>query len=225
MLDGNETTALLGLFPFLAGAEPPALAQLRARGRRVTLPPDHGVCAEGTACTHLPMVLAGTARVYKLGESGREITLYRIDAGQSCVLTASCILSGRRFPAFARSETAVEAVLVPAPALLEWFGTDAAWRTYLVGLVADRLADVISIVEEVAFRRMDHRVGEHLLRAGDEAGTVRLTHQQVAHDLGTSREVVTRILSDFEARGLVALGRGRIELRDRAGLAAVAGAA
>ncbi len=126
-------TDLLGLFPFLSGVAPASLEQLAGRVRRVALAADQHVCTEGTQCTHLPLVLSGTARVYKLGETGREITLYRIEAGQSCVLTASCILSGRRFPAFARCETTVEAVLIPAQTLLDRFTQDPAWRSYLLG--------------------------------------------------------------------------------------------
>lgn len=224
MLDDQGTKETLRLFPFLSGVAAASLDQLRTRSRRVVLAPDQHVCTEGTQCTQLPMVLGGTARVYKLGATGREITLYRVEAGQSCVLTASCILSGRRFPAFARCETEVEAALVPAQALLDWFGSDPAWRAYLSGLVADRLADVISIVEEVAFRRMDRRVAEYLARTAGGQHTLSLTHQQIASDLGTSREVVTRILSDFEAKGLVALSRGRVDLRNTAALAEAASA-
>jgi len=220
----GESRDLLRLFPFLSGVAPASLKLLAGRARRVALAADQHVCTEGTQCTHLPLVLSGTARVYKLGETGREITLYRIEAGQSCVLTASCILSGRRFPAFARCETAVEAALVPAQTLLDWFTQDPAWRSYLLGLVADRLADIISIVEEVAFRRMDRRVAEYLTRGDTGRGALNLTHQQIASDLGTSREVVTRILRDFEGKGLVALARGRIALRDPAGLVNAAAA-
>jgi CRP/FNR family transcriptional regulator len=215
-------SALLGRlrdsFPFLSTAPPSLAERLVAAGTRVSLASGHHVCHEGSPCSHLPMVLAGTARVYKLGETGREITLYRVEAGQTCILTASCILSDRTFPAFASCETDVEALAVPAAAVRDWLVTFAEWRSFIFGLVALRLAGVISVVEEVAFRRMDRRVAEYLLRGMPATPVIATTHQQMAYDLGTSREVVTRILKELEQRGLVAVGRGRIEVLDAAGL-------
>lgn len=196
--------------------------RLRGVAGRVSLAPGQSVCREGAACAHLPLVLSGTARVYKLGESGREITLYRIEPGESCVLTASCILSGRHFPAFATAETAVEALAVPARAVLDWLETSSDWRAYVFGLVARRLADVIDVVEGVAFRRMDRRLADYLLRTMGPEQAVIATHQQIAFDLGSSREVVSRLLKDFEQSGLVAIARGRVHLLDPPRLRVVA---
>jgi len=200
------------LFPGLARAG--LTERLRGVAARVSLQPGQSVCRQGVACAHLPLVLSGTARVYKLGESGREITLYRIAPGESCVLTASCILSGRDFPAFATAETAMEALAVPARAVLDWLQSSGDWRAYVFGLVAQRLADVIDVVESVAFGRMDRRLADYLLRMAGREQTVLATHQQIAFDLGSSREVVSRLLKDFEQAGLVAIARGRLRLLD-----------
>lgn len=209
------------LFPGLVGI---GLAErLRGVAARVSLAPGQSICREGVACAHLPLLLSGTARVYKLGVSGREITLYRIEPGDSCVLTASCILSGRRFPAFATAETAVEALAVPARAMLDWLETSSGWRAYVFGLVAQRLADVIDVVEGVAFGRMDRRLADYLLRMVGPEQAVLATHQQIAFDLGSSREVVSRLLKDFEQSGLVAIARGRVRLLDPLRLRTVAG--
>lgn len=176
-----------------------------------TLPPGQVVCQQGDSCGHLPLLLSGRARVFKSAESGREITLYRIEAGDSCVLTASCIMSDIPFPALAVSETEVAAVLVTASSVRAWMGESAAWRRYLFGLVARRLADVITVVEEVAFRRMDARVAAWLLEHGVD-GVVHTTHQELAVDLGSSREVVSRILRDLENEGMIQRQRGEIML-------------
>ena len=178
------------------------------------------VCREGTQCSHLALVLTGSARVYKLGETGREITLYRVEPGQSCVLTASCILSDLPFPAFAVTETPVEAAVIPPGKVRRWIADSSAWRGYVFGLVAKRLNDVIDVVQEVAFHRMDRRIAAYLLQQGlDNAGeTLRTTHQEIAADLGTSREVVSRILKDLEGRGLLETARGSIRLLDRSAL-------
>ncbi len=209
------------VFPFLKAADKAFLDVFFGRGMRVALPAGQFICLEGNQCAHLPLVLAGTARVYKVAASGREITLYRIDSGESCILTASCILGHRDFPAFAVAETEVEAIAIPAGELPAWFNRHGAWRAYLFELLARRLGGVIELVEEVAFRHMDARLAAYLLRDASVVGTVERTHEAVAADLGTSREVVSRLLKDFEQAGLVALSRGAIRIHDRAGLARV----
>ena len=211
----------MAVFPFLKAADKAFLDVFFERGMRVALPAGQFICLEGNYCVHLPLVLAGTARVYKVAESGREITLYRIDPGESCILTASCILGHRDFPAFAVAETAVEAIAIPAGELPAWFNRHEAWRNYLFELLSRRLGGVIELVEEVAFRHMDARLAAYLLQDASAAGAVERTHEAVAADLGTSREVVSRLLKDFEQAGLVALSRGSIHIHDRAGLARV----
>jgi CRP/FNR family transcriptional regulator len=161
-------------------------------------------------------LFSGVARVFKIGENGREITLYRFSDGESCILTASCILGNHTFPAIAQIECEAEALLIPAPVYYEWMNRHAFWRDYTFALLSNRLAAVMSILDEVAFRRMDARVAELLLRRAASAGDViRITHQEIAAELGTSREVVSRILEDLHARGALIAGRGLITLADR----------
>jgi CRP/FNR family transcriptional regulator, anaerobic regulatory protein len=178
------------------------------------------ICDQGMQCSHLALVTQGSARVYKLGENGREITLYRVGPGESCILTASCIISGKPFPAFAVCETPIDALVIHTGEVMRWTNDYPVWRNFLFGLISARLGDVISIVEEIAFRRVDRRLASYLLhRATDQTGMgIRITHQAIASDLGTSREVVSRILKDFEHQGLIAIARGQISLSDPQGL-------
>lgn len=181
----------------------------------VSLPSGTGICLEGDNCTRLALLTSGSARVFKLAESGREITLYRVEAGECCILTASCMLSRRPFPASAVVESDLEAILVPESQVVQWMTSSPSWRQFLWSLLAGRLGDVISLVEEVAFRRMDERLAEYLAQhARDKGRVLHATHGQIAADLGSSREVISRILKDFELRGLLQLRRGRIELGD-----------
>jgi CRP/FNR family transcriptional regulator len=175
------------------------------------------ICHEGTQCTHLALVLSGCARVYKLSESGREITLYRVGPGESCILTASCIVNQRPFPAVAVCEDEIEAVIIPTHLVTQWFGRYPSWRSYIFNLISDRLGDVIAIVEEVAFRRVDRRIAAFLLARGDaeDALVIKTTHQEIASELGTSREVVSRILKDLESQACISVGRGSIRITDR----------
>lgn len=173
------------------------------------------VCHEGSSCSHLAILLRGTVRVYKLGESGKEITLYRVGTGESCILTASCILSHIPFPAIAICESDIEAVVVPAGDARKWLSESAAWRDYIFGLVATRLTNIINVVEDVAFRRMDKRIADHLYNRIDKTRhLLQATHQEIASELGTSREVVSRILKDFEQNDIIKVTRGSIELID-----------
>ncbi len=202
-----------GAFPELAASDD-LLDEISGFGRLARLPAGQHICLEGSSCEHLAFVLQGTARVYKMGETGREITLYRLDRGECCILTLSCILSEKRFPAFAVSETEMEAILVPAGIVQRWMEQLPAWRRYAWKLVAGRLGDIISLVEEITFRRMDERLEFYLGRTQrfPPGEKVQITHQQIATELGTSREVVSRLLKELEQRQVVQLGRGWIRL-------------
>ena len=184
--------------------------------RYVELPADASICEEGQQCAQLAMLLDGVGRVYKLSPGGREVTLYRIAAGEACVLTASCIMNGDSFPAMAVTETPVRAIVVSPQKVRGWICAEAQWQRFIFGLLSQRLASIISVVEEVAFKRIDVRLAEkfaHCLKHGETC--LQVTHAELAADLGSSREVVSRILKDFAHRGLIETGRGSIVLADR----------
>lgn len=207
------------MFPMLAACPSAFLKRFRTRTVYGEVSAGSIVCSEGQSCGALAMVLEGSVRVRKTAENGREITLYRIEPGDSCVLTASCIISGATFPARAITERDTRAVMVPASDVRIWLAESGEWREFLFSLVSRRLAQVIATVEEVAFRRMDARVAEYLLQyADDPVDTVRSTHQAIASELGTSREVISRILKDLEHDGLVRLGRGEVVITNAQGL-------
>ncbi len=196
--------------------EPLLLEAIDRVGLNAALPAGAPICELGQACDHLALVLDGRARVYELAESGREITLYRVEAGECCILTASCIMSGERFPAFARCERDLRVILVPAAEVDGFMQRFPAWRRFIWKLMASRLSGVLALLEEVTFRRLDQRLLDYLLRRHRESGdtTLNLTHQTIADDLGTSREVVSRILKDLEHRGALQLARGQVHLHD-----------
>ncbi|MBE9040522.1 Crp/Fnr family transcriptional regulator [Oscillatoriales cyanobacterium LEGE 11467] len=203
----------LPIFPFLANTAPQTKEAFCRQSQYLKLSAGQFICLEGDVCHHLALVLSGTARVYKMGNSGREITLYRIESGESCILTASCILSQQRFPAFAVAETAVEAIGISASRLRDWMTQDPTWQRYIFGLLSGRLTTVIEVVEEVAFHRMDVRISAYLLKMADSSGLpVQTTHEGIAQELGSSREVISRILKDLEKRGIVHLTRGNISI-------------
>lgn len=219
MLSESEWRDAAAMLPFLAEPRAPVTRAFVAQATLMRFPAAATVFEEGDLCASFAILSAGRVRVFKIGESGREITLYRFARGESCILTASCILSERQFPAIATVEEPAAAFVLGHHVFQEWIAAFPPWRDYVFALLSQRLATVMAVVDEVAFRRMDVRIAEFLLRAlPAEREAVALTHQQIAAELGTAREVVSRILADFAAGGLLQLTRGSIVVLDRAAL-------
>lgn len=206
-------------FPFIKQCAPPFVESFYQKAQYGELPAASSICDEGQHCAQLAMVLDGVARVYKLSSGGREVTLYRIYAGESCVLTASCIMNGDSFPAMAITETAMRAIMISPANVIDWFCQEPQWQHFVFGLLSHRLTDIISVVEEVAFKRIDVRLAEQFCRVL-ALGETRLekTHAELAADLGSSREVVSRILRDFSERNMIITHRGFIEILDQQAL-------
>ncbi len=176
------------------------------------------VFIEGDHCDAIALLISGVARVYKVGETGREITLYRFGLGESCILTANAILSQQSFPAIATVEQDAEAVMIPAEKFREWVSRYEVWRKFVFDLLSQRLSNVMAIVDEVSFQRMDVRVASLLLIRSRVQNPIRITHQEIAAELGSSREVISRLLEDFSERGFICVRRGEVEILDPDGL-------
>jgi len=193
--------------------QPELMKQLLSQARRQPFPVGTHLYWEGDSCSGIAFLLSGSIRVYKCGETGREITLYEIGPGETCILNASCILGNNAYPANAVTVCTGELILIPAHDFRRLLGSHEILRDFVFSLLSERLGEVMELVNEVAFRRMDERVTEYLIeKSGD--GLLLTTHQKIASDLGTSREVVSRLLKDFERQGRVLLGRNEIRLLD-----------
>jgi CRP/FNR family transcriptional regulator len=214
-----KTTAgeLLQAFPFLKTVPAASREAFLAAVLGKELDDRQVLVSGGAECAYLPLVLEGALRVYKTSQSGRELTLYRIERGESCILTATCILTAGGFPAIAQSEGRSVVALAPARLISRLVEEHAEWRRFVFGLYAKRLDMMLTLVEEVAFNHVDSRIASYLLKSAD-GQTVGRTHAEIASELGTSREVVSRILKDFEAAGLVDTLRGRIRILGSEGL-------
>ena len=212
---------LAAAFPPLAALEPDAARHFAQAARLAAIPAGTVLFQDGAACTSYVLVLDGAVRVQKVAESGREIVLYRVERGETCVLTTNCLIGRSDYAAEGIAETAVRAVSLPAATFRSLLACSAVFRDFVFGAYATRIADLLVLIEEVAFGRIDMRLAGWLAaRAGGEA--VRATHQEIAVELGTAREVVSRQLKDFERRGWVALYRGRVEVRDAGALGRLA---
>ena len=208
------------IYPALAGL-PPALAAAIDALPVAEVPAGSVLFREGGGCRGFPLLLEGTIRVAKEAPGGRGIVLYRVQPGESCVITSSCLLGDAAYRAVGVAETALRLVALPTGLFERLLAECPAFRRFVFALFAERLSGLMALVEEVAFRRLDARLAELLLaRSAQGTQPLRATHQQLADELGSVREIVTRLLNQFADEGLVALGRERIEVVDRARLGA-----
>ena len=205
-------------YPVLAELPPGLREQIVAAAQAVTVPAGATLFDERQPCQGFPFVLAGAIRVAKVAANGRELPLYRVTPGETCIITSSCLLGN--VPYNARGTTESETVLVLLPqGLFNELLAQAPFRNFIFNLFAERMADLMRLVEEVAFRKLDQRLAALLLGKGR---VVHATHQQLADELGSVREMISRLLKGFAELGLVALGREQIEIRDAAGLRRIA---
>ncbi len=206
-------------FPTLTAGDA-ASRLLLASAQTLEIPADQPIFHAGSACRHYVLVVDGTIRVQVIGQGGREAVLYRVLPGQACVLTTCCILSGDPYPAEGFSESPVRALSFSKPIFDRGLEEAPAFRRLVFANLGQRLAEVICRMEELAFRPVETRLAAFLLERGErEPGrTLALTHQEIAIELGSAREVISRHLKLMEKAGLVALGRSSLRVRDPVGL-------
>lgn len=213
-MDATESARLLALYPALQ-----ALRGLLAQLPVHQAPPGTLLFRELQACQGFPMVLAGEVRVSRASAQGRELELYRVLPGEMCLVSSASLFA--RQPLSARGTTTEPTRLcLLAPAAFRTALVEPTFRDFVLGLFASRMADLTALIDAVAFQRLDSRLAGALLGHGQQ---LRATHQALADELGTVREIVTRLLHRFERDGLVELSRECITIRDSAGLRSIAG--
>ena len=195
----------------------PLLNRLMRESQSVKLGQDQFVFHSGDICGAFLVVLQGTVRVQLTSASGREVTLYRISPGGSCILTTSCLLSHENYPAEAITESEVVAVAIPNALFQNMIESSGRFRQLVFESFSERLKNVISKIEELAFTSIDSRLARVLLDM-DQKGIESITHQTLSVELGTAREVISRHLKRFERQGWLRLGRSRVTVTDRIGL-------
>ncbi len=209
MRPADLSTRLLQHYPVLAGLENPALDALLAHANRMSLPPGTVVFDKNQACQGFPLLLDGAIRVIKSAPSGRELQLYRVLPGESCILTSSCLLGHTRYQARGVTETATELLLLPANDFQNLIDDHPAFREYVFHLFSDRLTDLMQLVSAVAFQKLDQRLAALLI---SKPSPIHATHQSLADELGSAREMVSRLLKGFAEQGWVKLRREHIDI-------------
>ena len=198
-------------FPFFRSCPDRMVDEMLASMKHHHFQKGQMVFHENDTCTVLGFLLSGDIRVYMLGEEGREITLYDVLSGETCILNVACILSSTPYPARAVVVEDGDAYLISAGDFRRFVDQYAEMRTFVYAGLGGRLISMMRLVEEVAFRRLDERLRNYLTEK-NEHGVLNTTHQKIANDLGTSREIISRLLGEFERKGAVSLSRNRIQV-------------
>lgn len=218
----DDGTGWTTRFPALMAMAPAERQRLSAEARVVRVPAETVVFTPGTAADNLLLVVEGVVRVQHLSGSGRQIVLYRVEPGESCVMTTACLMTHEAYSAEGVTETPVVAVTVPRRLFDELVAVSPTFRSFVFDAYARRITDLFLLIDEVAFQRIDVRLAQRLLDLARGGGTVAATHQQLAAELGTAREVISRQLQEFRRRGFVTGTRGETRIADAAALALLA---
>lgn len=205
-------------FPGLSRLAPDTKDLLLSKSSIVEVPSSAVIFGPGNSPENMLFLLDGTVRVQQVSETGREIVLYRIHSGESCVLTTACLLAYEDYSAEGIAETPVRAVAVPRKVFDDLVSQSKAFRDFVFAAFSKRITDLFLMVDEVAFQRVDVRLGQRLLALADAAGAIVTTHQKLSVELGTAREVVSRQLQEFQRRGWVQQSRGQVRICDRPAL-------
>lgn len=182
------------------------------RAHTMTWPANTTLFRQGDACQNYILLQQGSVKVFTRAENGREIVLYRVGSGESCTLTTISLFTNNKYPAEGVTETEVTALAISKEDFNQGLAQSADFRRMVFDGYSQRLTDIITLVEEVSFGRIDSRLAKTLLQHAVGEMTIHLTHQDLAAEMGSAREVISRQLKEFERRGWLTLQRGSIEL-------------
>lgn len=209
-------------FPELPGLPPDLRRDLVERSRERHVAQGSVVFTPSAPVDALLILLSGMMRVQQVAQSGREIVLYRVHGGESCILTAACLITDATYAATGIAETDLDLMSLPKAAFDELMARSQAFRGLIFQAYAKRVMDLMQVVEEVAFRRIDIRLAGHLVALSGSGGKIAVTQQHLSTELGTASEVISRQLGEFQRLGWVEIGRGHLRLRDRQALTTLA---
>lgn len=207
---------LLFLYPALRSLPAGRLLPLLSPQRQIRLPAGQMIFTESQPCSGFPLLLEGQIKVVKQAANGRELMLYRVSPGGSCIISSSCLLGKSDYNARGIAETPLLLWLLPASDFAHLLVEHPPFRDFVFHLFAERISELMQLVEEVAFTRLDLRLAKLILARNSDV--LHVTHQQLADELGSVREIVSRLLKGFATQGLISLGREQLTLIDRVGL-------
>jgi CRP/FNR family transcriptional regulator len=201
-------------YPQLCQVSDPVGQDILAAAQLLSVPAGQPVFRIGDPCQNYLLLVGGRIKVVGRSANGREIVLYRIEECGTCVLTTACLIGQDRYPAEGIAETEVQAFAIPKAQFEQALNHSEALRRFVFDSYGSRLSSLIALVQQVAFERIELRLAKYLAEQSGERIELQLTHQQLAIELGSAREVVSRQLKQFEQQGWIELGRGSIKVID-----------
>ena len=214
-MNRTDREKLIRCYPVLEELPPDLLRKVEQTAKPIQARAGRRLFEEGSPCTHYPLLVQGVIRATKCSPDGHEILLYRLNPGESCVITVVALLGETPYPAVGTAETELEIFGVPRSLFLELILKSPPFRVFVFEFLSQRMAHLMALIDDVAFRRVDQRLAARLLLHREPLA---VTHQMLADELGTTREVVSRTLEAFQASGMLRLGRRRIEILNRPAL-------
>jgi CRP/FNR family transcriptional regulator len=214
MINEKQIKRLFDLYPVLSEVDQELLTHVLSNAKLVTLKAGTVIFEELQPCNAFPFILSGNIRVYKQSVNGRELSLYNVTPGDACVVTAGCLLGDEPYNASGLAKMDSMLVMMTANDF-ENLLSSKVFREFIFSLFSKRISELMQLVEEVAFQRLDRRLASLLLRRGRY---IKMSHQELADELGTVREMITRVLKSFSDTGLITLGREWIEIHDESAL-------
>ncbi|MHA2936814.1 Crp/Fnr family transcriptional regulator [Vibrio sp. RC27] len=217
-MDSKIKEELFTLFPSLIRLDDDLLRRFKQESRYIDVPSGTVLFDLNSPCTAFPLILSGCVRVVCQSDTGRELHLYDVNPGESCIITSSCLLGHSAYPARGVADGQLNAVMIPRALFSKLMEKHPEFSLYIFSLFGERLVDLMRLIEEVSFRKLDQRLAVLLLRKGRHIQT---THQSLADELGSVREIISRLLKNFAEQGIVELGRERITILDEKALEAI----
>ena len=214
MITEKQKNRLYDLYPVLSEVNRELLARALSGAKLVTAGAGTVIFQELQPCRAFPFILSGEIRVYKQSEGGRELSLYSVASGDACVVTAGCLLGDEPYNACGIAKTDSTLVMMASDDF-ENLLSSRVFREFIFSLFSKRISELMQLVEEVAFHKLDRRLASLLLRRGRE---IKISHRELADELGTTREMITRLLKSFSETRFIMLGRERIEILDEPAL-------
>lgn len=220
MLNQENQAFLAEKFHFIAKLSPEERAEVMNNTSLLTFKRGQNVHSADNDCIGVLLVKSGELRTYILSEGGKEATLYRLNAGEVCILSASCLIHNITFDVFIDAEADSEVLLLSAAVFARLQEKNIYVENFALNVMVDKFSDVMWAMEQILFKSFDSRLATFLLDESAKRGSDRidLTHEQIARYMASAREVVSRMIKYFEKEKLVALHRGGLTITDKAGL-------
>ena len=221
-LEPHRPEDILQQLSLYRDAAPDVRSGMLRTARHARLAPGDRLAREGERASQVAVVITGSVRVFRIGSTGRQITLYHVRNQEASLVSVLSALLDRPAVATAQVEVETEAIVLPAAALREWASASEPLRRFIFETATRALVHVTSLLEDVAFRSMASRLAVMLAEHADADREIRMRHEDIAEELGTAREVVSRLLEGFERASAIELSRGRIRIRDEVALRSLA---